>query len=224
VETSKDAHVPRKPLALVVQLPELPQLDLAQRRPTAEEQRHSLVTIVPRIAKLGVVQRREVPRKALDHLDHRQRPHAPAPYGAFAGGLLPSCPSHFRILADRLRVTCISTSLPPPSAQWPVRSTRKERLGKRNGSRSRGSSPTPRAQVVAVLVSWPARGLVRGARFNHPRDQRRPSTEDREAARTTTRRRGRRGARLPRGQHQDERHSSDGLSLRPRNAWRSLRP
>jgi Zinc-binding dehydrogenase len=36
---------------------------------------------------------------------------------------------HFRILADKLRVTCISTSLPSPSAQWPVRSTRKERLG-----------------------------------------------------------------------------------------------
>ena len=63
-----------------------------------------------------------------------QRPHAPAPCGDLAG-LLRSCPSHFRILADKLRVTCISTSLPPPSAQWPVRSTRKERLGKRNGSR-----------------------------------------------------------------------------------------
>ena len=57
METSKDAHVPRKPLALVVQLPELPQLDLAQRRPTAEEQRHSLVTVVSGIAKLGVVER-----------------------------------------------------------------------------------------------------------------------------------------------------------------------
>ena len=90
METSKDAHVPRKPLTLVVQLPELPQLDLAQRRPAAEEQRHSLVTIAPRIAKLGVVQRREVRRKVFDHLDHSQRPHAPAPYGAFAGGLLPS--------------------------------------------------------------------------------------------------------------------------------------
>ena len=57
METSKDADVPRKPLTLVVQLPEFPQLDLAQRGPTAEEQRHSLVTIVPGIAKLGVVER-----------------------------------------------------------------------------------------------------------------------------------------------------------------------
>jgi hypothetical protein len=79
-----------------------------------------------------------------------QRPHAPAPYGTFAG-LLPSSPNHFRILADTLRVICISTSLPPPSAQWPVRSARKERLGKRNGSRS------PKAR----RPSWGARG-VRG--------------------------------------------------------------
>jgi len=37
METSKDADVPREPLTLVVQLPEFPQLDLAQRRPSAEE-------------------------------------------------------------------------------------------------------------------------------------------------------------------------------------------
>ena len=68
-----------------------------------------------------------------------QRPHAPAPYGT--SGLLPSSPNHFRILADKLRVICIGTSLPPPSAQWPVRSTRKERLGKRKGSRSPEAGP-----------------------------------------------------------------------------------
>lgn len=43
---------------------------------------------------------------------------APAPYGTLAG-LLPSSPNHFRILADKLSVICIGTSLPPPSAQWP---------------------------------------------------------------------------------------------------------
>jgi hypothetical protein len=59
-----------------------------------------------------------------------QRPHAPAPYGTLAAGLFPSSPNHFRILADTLRVTCISTSLPPPSAQWPVRSTRKRGSGR----------------------------------------------------------------------------------------------
>ena len=64
-----------------------------------------------------------------------QRPHAPAPCGDLSG-LLRSLPSHFRILADKLRVTCMSTSLPPPSAQWPVRSTRKERFGERHRSRS----------------------------------------------------------------------------------------
>ena len=56
METSKDADVPREPLTLVAQPPEFPQLDLAQRRPTAEEERHALVTIVPRIAKLDVVE------------------------------------------------------------------------------------------------------------------------------------------------------------------------
>jgi hypothetical protein len=37
VETSQDADVLRKPLTLVAQLPEFSHLDLAQRRPTAEE-------------------------------------------------------------------------------------------------------------------------------------------------------------------------------------------
>jgi hypothetical protein len=57
VETPKDADVPRKPLTLVAQLPELPHLELAQRRPTAEEKRHTLVAMLPRIAKLSVVER-----------------------------------------------------------------------------------------------------------------------------------------------------------------------
>jgi hypothetical protein len=69
VETSKDADVPREPLTLVVQLPEFPQLDLAQRRPTAEEQRHSLITIASRIAKLVVVEPCEVLGKVCDHLE-----------------------------------------------------------------------------------------------------------------------------------------------------------
>jgi hypothetical protein len=56
VETPKDADVPRKPLTLVVELPELPHLDLAQRRPTTKENRHALVAILLRIAKLGVVE------------------------------------------------------------------------------------------------------------------------------------------------------------------------
>jgi hypothetical protein len=68
VETSKDADMPRKPLTLVAQLPEFPQLDLAQRRPTAEEKRHTLITIVPRISQLVVVEQSEVLWKVLDHL------------------------------------------------------------------------------------------------------------------------------------------------------------
>jgi hypothetical protein len=56
VEPSKDPGVLRKPLTLVVQLPELAQLAVAQGRPTTEEKRHTLVTIVPRFAKLGVVE------------------------------------------------------------------------------------------------------------------------------------------------------------------------
>jgi hypothetical protein len=56
METSKNADVPRKPLTLVAQLPEFPQLGLAQRQPTVEEKRHTLVTILPRISKLVVVE------------------------------------------------------------------------------------------------------------------------------------------------------------------------
>ena len=56
MELSKDPDVLRKPLTLVAQLSEFAQLDVAQRRPTTEEKRHTLVTIVPRFAKLGVVE------------------------------------------------------------------------------------------------------------------------------------------------------------------------
>lgn len=56
VETSKDADVPRKPLTLVAQLPEFPQLDPAQGRPATEEKRHTLIAMTPRIAKLCVVE------------------------------------------------------------------------------------------------------------------------------------------------------------------------
>jgi hypothetical protein len=68
VELSKDPDVLRKPLTLVVQLPELAQLDVAQRRPTTEKKGHTLVTIVPRFAKLGVVEHQKVLWKVLDHL------------------------------------------------------------------------------------------------------------------------------------------------------------
>ena len=63
--------------------------------------------MLPRILELILVEQREVPRKVLDHLTASQRPDAPAPYGALAGRL-PSSPSHFRILADKLCVTCMS--------------------------------------------------------------------------------------------------------------------
>ena len=136
VEASKSADMSCKPLTLVAQPTELSQLDLAQGRPTTEEKRHTLVTLVPGFAKPGVVEHRKVRWKVLDHVGRNlSAAPAPAPYGALAVRL-PNSPNHFRILADTLRVICIGTSLPPPSAQWPVRSTRKERLGKRNGSRS----------------------------------------------------------------------------------------
>ena len=111
MELSKDPDVLRKPLTLLVQLPEFAQLDVAQRRPTAEEERHTLVTIVPRFAKLGVVEHQKVPWKVLNHLGRNlSAPHAPAPYGTLAGRL-PSSPNHFRILADMLRVICIVSSV-----------------------------------------------------------------------------------------------------------------
>ena len=128
--------MPRQSLTLVAQPPELPQLDLAQGRPAAEEQRHAFVTIVSRIAKLAVVEPCEVLRQVRDDLERRHS--APPRAGAVRRFVRAprSLPSHFRILADKLRVTCMSTSLPPPSAQWPVRSTRKERFGERHGSRN----------------------------------------------------------------------------------------
>ena len=76
MEASNDADVPGEPLTLVVQLPQFPQLDLAQRRPTAEEKRHAFVTMMPRITKLVVVEPREVLRKVLDHRG-RHRSAAP---------------------------------------------------------------------------------------------------------------------------------------------------
>jgi len=56
VQTSKDPEVPRKPLTLVAQLPEFPQFDLAQRRPTQEEKRHTLIAMTRRVSKLFVVE------------------------------------------------------------------------------------------------------------------------------------------------------------------------
>lgn len=143
MQTPTDPDMPRKALTLIAQLPEFPQLELAQRRPAEEERRHALITFVPRISKLESAERREASRKVHDHRGrHLSTAHAPAPYGTSAGAV-PRSPNQFRILADELRVTCICTSLPPPSAQWPVRSRRKERLGKRHGSRSEGSAPEP---------------------------------------------------------------------------------
>jgi len=52
-----DADMPRKALTLVAQLPEFPHLELAQRRPTEEERRHSLITFVPRISELESAER-----------------------------------------------------------------------------------------------------------------------------------------------------------------------
>jgi len=57
VEASKRADMPRKPLTLVAQPPEFRQFGLAQRWPTLEEKRHTLITILPRISKLVVVER-----------------------------------------------------------------------------------------------------------------------------------------------------------------------
>ena len=157
MERPKDPHVPCKPLTLVAQLPEFAQIGAAQRRPATEESRHTLVAGVPRFAKLGGVEHCKVPRKALDHLGHiPQSPQAPAPYGTLEG-LLPTRPNHFRILAAKLRAICIGTSLPPPSAQWPVRSTRKERLGKRHPSRSPDRQlvcPLPRGSRRPTLRPW----------------------------------------------------------------------
>lgn len=56
MQTSKDADVPREPLTLVAQLPEFPQLDLAQGRPAPEEKRHTLIAMTPRVSKLFVVE------------------------------------------------------------------------------------------------------------------------------------------------------------------------
>ncbi len=68
VKASKDAMVPCQPLALVAQPSEFPHLDLAQRRPTAEQKRHALITIMRRIPKLVLIEQQEVAWKVLDHL------------------------------------------------------------------------------------------------------------------------------------------------------------
>jgi hypothetical protein len=71
VKATKDAVVPRQALALVAQPSEFPQLDLAQRRPTAEQKRHALVTIKRRIAKRVLIEQQEVAWKVLDHLGRK---------------------------------------------------------------------------------------------------------------------------------------------------------
>jgi hypothetical protein len=119
VETPTDADIPGKPLTLVAQLPELPHLEVAQRRPPAEENGHALVAILPRIAKLIFIEHCEVLRKVLDHLGRNLSAAPCASAVRNVGRPLAESPQHFRILADKLRMTCIGTSLPPPSAQWP---------------------------------------------------------------------------------------------------------
>ena len=52
VKASEDAGMPRQPLTFVAQPPELPQLDLAQGRPTQKEKRHALIAMMLRISKL----------------------------------------------------------------------------------------------------------------------------------------------------------------------------
>ena len=53
VQASKDPDVLRKPLTLAVQLPELAQLDVAQRGPRTEEERHTLVSFVSSLCQAG---------------------------------------------------------------------------------------------------------------------------------------------------------------------------
>lgn len=88
----------RKPLPLIAQLPQLPHVDPAERRPAAEEQRHALVASLPCCRDLLLVEVREVSRQVVDH--------EPVPYG-MRTGLLAS-PNHLRILSARLRRTCMS--------------------------------------------------------------------------------------------------------------------
>jgi hypothetical protein len=85
---SQGADVPRQSLPLVAQPSELPQLDLVQRRPTAEEKRHTLITLTPRDAKLVAVELQEVPGKVLDHVS--AAPRAGAVW--HLGGLLAESP------------------------------------------------------------------------------------------------------------------------------------
>jgi hypothetical protein len=71
-----------------------------------------------------------------------QRPHAPAPSGALIG-LLPT-PNHFRIFADKLRVICIVTSLPPPSG-----AVASEVKGEKRGSGDHNGSRSPKSAARA---------------------------------------------------------------------------
>jgi hypothetical protein len=89
-------------------------------------------------------QRRQVRRQVGDHA---------VPCGLPTGFL--SSPNHLRIFAARLRMTFISTSLPPLSARWPVRSKRKEWLGNRQSS-----GPSPGATSSRSRPRAPAEGSV----------------------------------------------------------------
>jgi len=136
VETSKDAHVPREPLTLVAQPSQLSQLDLAQGRPTAEEQCHAFITIVSRIPKLVLVEPCEVLGKVRRHLDS----HLSAAPGAGAVRRFGRAPAEVpQPLPDPggqatrdLHEHLASTALGAMASEV----TRKERLGRNHGSRS----------------------------------------------------------------------------------------
>lgn len=142
VKASNDAVVPRQSLALVAQPSELPQLDLAQRRPTAEQKRHALITIIRRSAKLVLIEQQEVAWKVLDHLGSNlsAAPCAGAvrrfgwPLAKEAAQPLPDP----RGQATRdLHQYLASAALGAVASEVKA----KERLGRRNGSRSEFIGP-----------------------------------------------------------------------------------
>jgi hypothetical protein len=87
-------------------VPEFPHLRLAQRRPAAEEDRHACVPPLACSLKLRAIERRQVPRKTVDH----ELYGAPAPYGTLSEPFL-SSPNSWRIFFAQLRVTRIETSI-----------------------------------------------------------------------------------------------------------------
>jgi hypothetical protein len=120
MKAATDAGMPRKPLTLIVQRPELTHLHLAQRRPKPEEARHARIATVPCSPKLLGVESREIPGEIPDH-------GAPAPNGALCG-LLPSPANHLRIFARNPRVNCIGHLASAALSALARGSRRKERM------------------------------------------------------------------------------------------------